>query len=280
LPFLSACSPVSVLNALAPRGGIAERRDIAYGEQPRQALDLYIPAGATAAPVVVFFYGGRWSEGDRSQYRFVGAALADLGFLCVVPDYRVFPAARFPAFLQDGAAAIAWTRANIAEHGGDPERISLIGHSAGAHIATMLTLDKQWLAGHSLDSDHVLTSTTGLAGPYDFLPLEEPDLEAIFAPAGDLRLTQPITFSRGGAAPLFLAAGDDDTTVRPANTRNLAASVRAAGGTVETRFYRGVGHRLILGSFAGVLRWYAPVLRDVASFLGPPLSQAHWKAPA
>jgi len=193
--------------------------------------------------------------------------LAERGFICVVPDYRVYPASRFPDFLQDAAAAIAWTHANIADLGGNPGRIALVGHSAGAHIATMLTLDRQWLAPHGLDPDRVLASTTGLAGPYDFLPLEEPQLEAIFAPAGDLRLTQPITFARGDAAPLFLATGDQDTRVLPRNTQRLAEAVRAAGGRVQARYYAGIGHRLILGSFAGALRWYAPVLHDVTSFL-------------
>ena len=129
-----------------------------------------------------------------------------------MPDYQVFPAVRFPVFIQDAATAVAWTRENIAHYGGDPHRVFLMGHSAGAHIAAMLTLDRQWLAADGLDPDRDIAGMVGLAGPYDFLPLHDPKLDEIFAPAGDLRRTQPISFARGDAPPMFLASGTSDTT--------------------------------------------------------------------
>jgi acetyl esterase/lipase len=267
LTALSACSPVTVLNALAPKQGISETRDVPYATGERHGLDIYAPAGAANAPVVVFIYGGGWKDGDKAVYRFAGAALAARGFVTVVPDYRVFPAVRFPVFIQDAAAAVAWTRSHIAGHGGDPRRLFLMGHSAGAHIAAMLTLDRQWLGAEGLDPDRDIAGFAGLAGPYDFLPLHDPELDDIFAPAGDLRLTQPITFARGDASPVFLAAGTSDTTVLPRNTMNLAAAIGRNGGRVEEKLYPGIGHKLILGSFAGVLRWFAPVLDDVTGFL-------------
>jgi acetyl esterase/lipase len=217
--------------------------------------------------VVVFIYGGGWKDGDKARYRFVGAALAARGFLTVVPDYRVFPAVQFPAFIQDAAAAVAWTRAHIARYGGDPGQVVLVGHSAGAQIAAMLALDKQWLGAEGLDPDRDVAGFVGLAGPYDFLPLHDPELDDIFAPSGDLRLTQPITFARGDAPPIFLAAGTSDTTVLPRNTINLADAIRRDGGRIEKKLYPGIGHKLILGSFAGVLRWFVPVLDDVTAFL-------------
>jgi acetyl esterase/lipase len=234
-------------------------------------LDLYAPIGAPIgalrAPVVVFLYGGGWKEGDRTLYRFVGAALAARGFVVVVPDYRVFPAVRFPAFIQDAAAAVAWTRAHVGGYGGDPGRVFLMGHSAGAHIAAMLTLDRQWLGVEGLDPDRDVAGFVGLAGPYDFLPFHDPELGDIFAPAGDLRLTQPITFTRGDAPPVFVATGMADRRVMPRNTVRLAAAIRSKGGLVEERQYPGIGHKLILGSFAGVLRGLAPVLDDVTAFM-------------
>jgi acetyl esterase/lipase len=265
---LTACSPVAVLNALAPTAGIQETRDVEYAAGERHRLDVYAPAGAVRAPVVVFIYGGGWKDGDKGRYRFVGAALASRGFVTVVPDYRVFPAVRFPAFLQDAAAAVAWTRAHACAYGGDPGRVFLMGHSAGAHIAAMLTLDRQWLDAVGLDPDRDLAGFVGLAGPYDFLPLHDPELVEIFAPGGDLGLSQPIMFARGDAVPLFLATGGDDRTVLPRNSEHLASAVRRAGGRVEERVYPGLGHELMLGSFAGVLRWLAPVLDDVTGFLG------------
>jgi acetyl esterase/lipase len=266
---LSACSPVTILNAMAPRSGITVSSDVPYAPGSRRSLDIYAPARADA-PVVVFIYGGGWKDGDKAMYRFVAAALAARGFLTVVPDYRLFPQVRFPVFVEDAAAAVAWTRGNISRYGGNPNRLFLMGHSAGAHIAALLTLHKQYLAADGLDPDRDIAGFVGLAGPYDFLPLHDPELDDIFAPAGDLRLTQPITFARGDAPPMFLAAGTDDTTVLPRNTANLTAAIRRDGGRVEEKLYPGIGHRLIIGSMAGALRWIAPVLQDVTAFLRRP----------
>jgi acetyl esterase/lipase len=267
LSLLAACSPVAVLNALAPEAGITETRDVRYEAGDRHDLDIYAPSGVTMAPVVVFIYGGGWKDGDKSQYRFVAAALAARGFLTVVPDYRVFPEVRFPVFLQDNATAVAWTKANIARYGGDPHRIFLMGHSAGAYNVAMLTLDKQWLGAAGLDPDRDITGMIGLAGPYDFLPLHDPELEDIFGPAGDLRLSQPITFARENAPPMLLAAGTADETVLPLNTLHLAAAIRADGGNVQQRSYPGVNHMEIIGAMAGVLRWLAPSMADIMAFL-------------
>jgi acetyl esterase/lipase len=267
LPVMSGCSPVAVLNALAPKTGITENRDVRYVPGDRHDLDIYVPTGVGPAPVVVFIYGGGWKDGDKSQYRFVGAALAARGFLTVVPDYRLFPAVRFPVFLRDNAAAVAWVKTNIARYGGDPGRIFLMGHSAGAYNVAMLTLDKQWLGAAGLDPDRDIAGMIGLAGPYDFLPLHDPELEDIFGPAGDLRLSQPITFARGNAPPMLLAAGTADQTVLPRNTEHLAAAIRADGGSVEERTYPGVNHTGIIAAMAGVLRWMAPSMADVTGFL-------------
>jgi acetyl esterase/lipase len=266
LSLLSGCSPAGVLNAVAPRVGITTTRDVAYAPGERHALDIYAPA-ERPAPVIVFIYGGSWQDGSRSMYRFVGAALARCGFVTVIPDYRLYPPVRFPGFLQDAALAVAWTRANIARYGGDPRQIVLMGHSAGAQMVAMLTLDPQWLHAVGLDPDRDIAAMVGLAGPYDFLPLTDPVLQTIFAPAGDLRLTQPITFARGDAPPMFLAAGRSDRTVLPRNTERLAAAIRADGGQVEEKLYPGIGHAALIGAVAWPLRWLAPVLRDVTAFL-------------
>ncbi len=267
LTLLSACSPVTVLNALAPKAGITETTGIAYAPGVRHGLDIYAPAAGGSHPVVVFIYGGGWKDGGKADYRFVGAALAAKGFLTVIPDYRLYPEVRYPAFLRDNAAAVAWTKANIARYGGDPARIFLMGHSAGAYNAAMLTLDRQWLAADGLNPDRDIAGTIGLAGPYDFLPLQDPELEDIFAPAGDLRLSQPIAFARGGAPPMFLASGTADKTVWPRNTEHLAAALRADGGVVEERLYEGVNHTRIVGALAGALTWLAPSMKDVTGFL-------------
>ena len=264
--LLSACSGAGVLNALAPTQGITIVPDVAYAPGPRHALDIYKPA-QSHPPVVVFVYGGGWRTGDRADYRFVGAALAARGFLTVVPDYREYPEVKYPGFVQDAAAAVAWTKAHAAQYGGDPDRLFLMGHSAGAHIVAMLTLDKAFLAAEGLDPDRDIAGMVGLAGPYDFLPLTDPVLGTIFAPAGDLTLTQPITYARPGAPPMLLLTGENDTTVLPRNSQRLAARVTALGGRAEVRVYPGIGHIMLVGALSRALSWLAPVLNDSVAFM-------------
>lgn len=262
-----ACSPAAVLNGLAPRAGLRVEAGIPYAEGARHRLDVYAPAGAVAAPVVVFLYGGGWESGDRGMYRFVGAELAAHGVVAVVPDMRLYPAVRFPAFVQDCASAIAWVRAHAAEHGGDPRRIFLMGHSAGAQIATLLALDGEYLGAVGMRPAE-LAGVIGLAGPYDFLPLRSATLRAIFGPEQDWPRSQPIRFVNAAAPPMLLLAGGDDSTVDPGNTRRLAAALRRVGVKVQATIYPDVGHEELIGAMAPVLGFVAPVRRDVLRYVG------------
>lgn len=256
-----------MLNAIA-RARLAAR-EIRYGSAPRQVLDVYAPAdGPRAAPVIVFFHGGSWDSGRKALYRFLGSAYAAAGCVVVIPEYRLFPEIRYPVFLDDCAAAVAWTLGRAAAHGGDVSRgVVLMGHSAGAYNAAMLALEPTFLARAGVSRDRGIARAIGLAGPYDFLPLRDAKLAAIFGPPDRLPETQPINHVDGRAPPMFLATGDADTVVRPGNTVRLAARIRAAGGTVEERIYRGVGHRQIVGAIAAPLRFLAPVLRDTLAFI-------------
>ena len=261
----AGCGP-KLLNALVPEGGYRLERDHGYGDDPRQRLDVYVPDGlAGPAPVVVFFYGGRWQNGDKGEFRFVGQALASRGFVAVIPDYRRYPAVRFPTFVADGAAAVAWVRGNIGEHGGDPGALHLMGHSSGAHVAALLALDQSYLAEAGVDRDAVATFV-GLAGPYDFLPLDDPTLEEIFA-VEDMATTQPITFADRSAPPTLLLHGTDDATVLPANSERLARALAAAGNQAELETYPDIGHVGLVLALAAPLRWLAPVLADISDFL-------------
>lgn len=242
----------------------------AYGHHPRQRLDIWAPSGTTATarlPVVIFFYGGGWNSGSRQDYGFAGRAFAGEGFVTVVPDYRLHPAARWPDFLNDSAQAVAWVRANIAAHGGDPDRIALAGHSAGAYNAAMLALDPQWLRAAGSDPA-IIRGVAALAAPLDFLPLEAGgSADRAMGHVRPAAITQPISFARGDAPPLWLATGGDDSTVRPKNSRNLAAAVNAAGGQAALRIYPGMGHRGIIIALANPFRGRAPVLADASDFL-------------
>jgi acetyl esterase/lipase len=219
--------------------------------------------------VIVFFYGGSWREGSKSIYPFVAATLARRGNIVVVPDYRLYPNVQFPAFLHDCAQAVAWTQQHLTELGGDPHRMFLMGHSAGAYNAVMLGLDPTYLAAVGVDRAR-LAGIIGLAGPYDFLPITGEDIKPVFATVNDGPQSQPITYVDGKNPPLLLLAGATDTVVKPRNSTALAAKVRQFGGAVETKVYPGIGHIGLVLSIAPAFQWLAPSLRDVTAFLAAP----------
>lgn len=269
LAGLAGCGPADLANALAPRGGYRVARDLAYGEGG-QRLDLYLPDGAApGVPVIVFFYGGRWQAGRKEAYLFAAQAFVSRGFVVAVPDIRLYPAVRYPTFLEDAAAAVAWMAREGARHGvpaGGP--LVLAGHSSGAHVAAMLALDEGWLRAAGAPRPAGLL---GLAGPYDFLPIADSDLRDLFGADSDpdaLPLTQPIAHAGPGDPPALLLTGAEDTTVRPGNSRRLGARLVAAGVPASVIEYPGIGHLGIIAALAAPLRGItAPVLRDAAAFI-------------
>ncbi|CAN5446972.1 alpha/beta hydrolase [soil metagenome] len=264
----SACSPLSLFATFTPKDA-AKRSEqgAAYGTLERQALDVYAPRHETApAPVAVFFYGGSWDSGRRQDYGWVGRALAAQGFLTIVPDYRLYPTVRYPSFLEDGALAVSWAIEHARALGGDPTRVVLVGHSAGAYIAAMLALDDRYLKAAGVDPKGV-RAFAGLSGPYDFLPLDGPITRQTFGQAPDLPGTQPARYVRAGSPPAFLATGEADTTVYPRNTLALAAALRAKGVLVEERHYAGLDHADTVLALSKPLRGKAPLLAEMVAFL-------------
>jgi acetyl esterase/lipase len=261
LPFLAACSPLQIVDHLTPRTGYERQQDIAYGDGPRRTYDLYQPAAPRGdAPAIVFFYGGGWKSGEKEKYRFVAQTLTKAGYTVAVPDYRLYPQVSFPDFVEDAAKAVA----AISDRLDRP--VILVGHSAGAHLAMMLTLDRTWLAAEGIDVDATVKATIGIAGPYDFLPLSK-NLRPILAPYGDPEASQPITYARGDAPPLLLVHGETDRTVLPKNTANLAAAIREKGGDVTVITYSRVSHATVIGAFSERLAFLAPTREDVVNWL-------------
>lgn len=269
---LAGCSAVGTLNAVTARASYTPRTDIAYGTEPRQRLDVFVPTtGARPAagwPVVVFFYGGSWVSGQRADYRFVGEALAARGVLAVVADYRLYPAVRYPDFLGDCAGAVAWAFAQAPALGGDARRLFVMGHSAGGYNAAMLALDARWLAptGHS---PRQLAGWIGLAGPFDFFPTDDTDAQPVFFHPNYPAHAQPIEMALRDAPPSFLATAANDRVVSPQrSTIQLAQKLTAAGAPVTLKVYGGLAtHTTLIGAFAWPLRWIAPVLEDVVAFI-------------
>lgn len=263
-----AISILSVINALSPkdRGSHKLARDVDYGPAPRHKLDIYAPRQAKGPlPVVCFSYGGSWSDGDRHNYDFVGRAIAALGYVTVIADYRLLPEVEYPAFLEDTAAAFGWVVEHVHRFGGDARRIALMGHSAGAYNATMLALDPAYLAQAGL-LDRV-RCVVGLSGPYDFFPFDGPITLRTFGAVRQPEQTQPINHVSAAAPPMLLATGDKDTLVYPRNSVALAARLRLAGVAVEEIHYDRLGHPGTLLALGRPARRIAPVLADVEQFL-------------
>ena len=270
LYLVSPPKALDVLNDFWPGDGgtarIATAVPFVSGDDDK--LDIWSHSDATAAhkPVLIFFYGGAWVKGRRQDYGFVGKAYAARGFVVVLADYRKVPAVHFPAFVQDGAAAVRWVHDNIALYGGDPDRIVLGGHSAGAYIAIMLALDRSYLHSAGVDPG-VIRAAAGLAGPYNFYPWDSQRAVDAMSNAPDPRQTQPITFARKDAPPLWLGTGTADIEVRPRNAITLAAREHALGNTTTVlRTYPGFSHNDLIMAISKPFRRKGPVLDDTVSF--------------
>jgi acetyl esterase/lipase len=271
--LVSGCSATAALNALVPANTYEGREGVPYGTGPRQLLDVYqpLPGGSTARPIVVFFYGGNWESGERANYRFVGEFLAASGAIAVIPDYRLYPQVRYPDFLKDCAAAMAWAFANARELGGDPSRIYVMGHSAGAYNAAMMALDPRWL-GPQRDQ---LAGFVGIAGPYDFLPIENPATRRAFSWPDTPRDSQPVEYVSSKAPRTLLIAANNDNLVNPVrNTGGLAQRLKAAGVDTTVRLMDGVNHVTVLAAVAAPLKFLAPVREEVLAFLRLPTASA------
>jgi len=264
---------LDLLDRVVNRASYRHEADIAFGTHG-QKLDVW-RAQETAAgakrPVIIFINGGGWIKGTRGEYGWAARGYADNGFVVVLPDYRKVPDVRFPAFLEDGAEAVRWTRDNIARFGGDPDRIAIAGHSAGAHTVAMLALDPQWLA--RVGASGAVKAAVGLSGPYDFYPFTGRAVAAM-GQWPRPQETQPLAYARNDAPPMMLVTGTDDTTVRPKNARNLAAKLKAMGAVIEEKEYAGQGHEDIAMALSRPFRGKNNVLADSVAFLNAHLGKA------
>ena len=280
---LIACSPLTAINALSSGSASQVTRGLAYGPLPRQKLDVYAPkVHAGPVPVVVFFYGGNWTSGERADYAFVGHALASRGYLAVIADYRLYPDVHYPDILQDAARAVAWAAMESGRHGGDPTRLFVMGHSAGAYNAAMVALDASLLARHGM-RPHDLRGWIGLAGPYDFLPIENPTARPVFFYPDTPASSQPIHHVTAEAPPALLIApapGKDKLVNPQRNTGGLAAALRAQHRPVTETYFDTVSHATLVASLAGPLRMLAPTLDDISAFIDANSATGAATAPA
>lgn len=267
------------LNATSRHGDIVIDHEVTFDAEHNLALDVYRLPHSEHAPVVVFFYGGSWKSGKRQWYRFVGEALAKRGIVVVIPDYRKWPQVKLDGFMQDGARAMAWTHAHAGEYGGDTNQIFVMGHSAGAQIAALLATNDTWLAAQGMHAKQ-LAGFIGLAGPYDFLPLTDPDYIDMFGATHTEQLrSQPVYFVNGDEPPMLLMQGTTDKIVWPKNTLSLAAAMRRENESVQVKLYPDIGHFALLFSLSEQFRGKAPALKDSVDFINAQVLQRRRDAP-
>ncbi len=267
LGALTVGAPLAVLNALSPGGATRVSSAVPYGPGPRRRLDVYTPEGAGPFPVVVFFFGGNWVSGAREDYAFVGRALAARGMVVVIPDYRLYPEVSYPDFLDDAAAAVAWSAREAARYRGDPGRLFVMGHSAGAYNAAMLALDRRWLERQGL-APAALRGWIGLAGPYDFLPVKNKTTRPVFHFPDTPRESQPLMHASAQSPPALLIAARSDALVNPTrNTGGMASALRAYGVPVTETYFDKVNHFTLVASLAAPLQVLAPTVDAVAQFV-------------
>lgn len=248
------------------RGVHRVARDIVFGPKARHRLDIYAPTEIRKPlPTILFYYGGGWDSGEKWEYGFVGAALAALGHVVVIADYRLFPDAIYPDFLSDCADAADWVVRHISDYGGDPAQLILAGHSAGAYNAVMVAVDPRLAAGRRYR--RAIAGVIGLSGPYDFFPYDVEVSKRSFGGAGAGEDSQPINLDLRQAPPMFLAHGTGDKTVRLRNTVALAAALRADGRNVDEVHYPDASHADTLLALMSLLRWRVPLYRDLRAFL-------------
>jgi len=264
---LAGCEAAfSALRLVVPRTGYRVVADQAYGPDSRQKLDIYVPDSVKApAPVLLFFYGGAWQGGHRADYFAFGQAFAGEGIITVVADYRLYPQVTYPAFVQDAAAALAHVRANIAKHGGDPARIFVSGHSAGAYNAVMLASEPGFVQAQGGDLSWI-RGVIGIAGPYDFLPLRQSDYIAIFHGANN-RDAMPVNHVDGKRPPMLLAWGSGDWTVGRVNIERMQDALVKQDSPVTVKIYPGVSHIGIILSLAHGFRGRTTLHQDMLDFI-------------
>lgn len=246
-------------------------RHVPYGPLPRQRLDIYRPKGGYTKAVILYLYGGGWVSGARWYYRLFGRMMAARGYAVVVPDYHLYPNARYPAFVEDAALAFKWTHDHAAQLGGSSARLFVMGHSAGAHISALLALDPRHLARHGLKPSHI-RGVVGLAGPYTLDPMKWKGLKDIFAlSVAEPHAARPIKLARAGAPPMLLLHGERDRIVGSHASVNLAGALDGAGSKAEAKVYPRIGHFEIFAAYLWGWRWRASVLKDTEAFIAAQL---------
>jgi acetyl esterase/lipase len=269
-PRSEAGSALYILSNTSGLEGTQRLEGIAYGAHPRQKLDVYVPTGTQAAAkgIVVFGYGGGYTDGNRDEYRFIGQVFASLGLVTVVYDYRLFPEVRFPTYLEDAALAVRWAYDHAGDYGADKYAMLLAGHSAGAHIAALLATNPKYLEAVQMQPRQ-LGLVLALGGGYQFWNAQtgfiSPDIAQVMQGAAPLE-TQPIEFISPFSANMVLMHGSQDQVLPIGQARAFAARAKQVGADVTLLEYPG-DHASTVIDLSTTLRFRSSQYNDLVKVL-------------
>ena len=217
--------------------------DLPYGDDERQKLDVYMPATApgTPAPVLLFFHGGYWVIGHKDLMGFIAPAITPAPALLVPVGYRLAPGAKYPQQVDDCRAALRWVYDHIADYGGDPARIYVAGHSAGGHLAALMTLQQERLADFGLPAD-IIKGCFPVSGVFDVTETPPDRREAFLKSDADAHDASPLYHAEGNATPFLLEIGSEDFDNLRAQHPRMLAALRSQPGYVEEMVRDGHNH--------------------------------------
>jgi acetyl esterase/lipase len=248
-------------------------RNVAFHPEMAPRLDVYSPESGSGHPVLVFVHGGSWDSYHKELFAPVAMKLVPEGMVVVIPDYTLYPDAGYEQMTREVAAAVSWTLENVTAFGGDPGRVIVAGHSAGAHLSALAIMDERWLeaAGHS---SREICGWVGMSGVYDVQAEadywrargDEPrTMTAVMGGAQRFGQASPISYVRPDLPPVLLIHGQEDKTVPVEIAVDLQARLQGAGANSELKIYPQAGHTDFL--FDALLEDRAPVVADLAEFV-------------
>jgi acetyl esterase/lipase len=258
LGTITAIALLTVHSQAQTRAAVRVTADVDYVAaadyaDKKDRLDIYAPEGASGAPVIVSIHGGGLRAGDKSGQTFVGQRFASAGQVTVVVNHRLSPGVMHPAHIEDIAAAVAWTKKNIAKHGGDPQRLFVIGHSAGAYLAALLVLDPKYLATHGLTPRDI----RGVVPVSGFFYVDRPGVapdrprDTWGTDVNVWKAASPATYLSANVPPLLLLYADGDDEWRRKQQDEFASALRARGShAVEVKMISGRTHNTVWSEMA------------------------------
>ncbi|WP_227691766.1 alpha/beta hydrolase [Psychrobacter immobilis] len=280
-----ALSPLAVVNGITSSGGVGVSKNILYGDEPLQDLDIYYPKALAQAmqaqsatkdavindsyPMVVFVHGGSWESGNKEQYAFVGQSLAQAGYVTAVINYRKAPEHVYPDYVEDAAQAIAWSFDNATSLHADPKRLAVVGHSAGAFNVVAAVANEDFLAPYGIKPKDI-KAVIGIAGPYSY-DFRKFDSATAFAADATPDEVMPDRHIKGEQPPYLLLTAENDKIVYATNTIKMTKALKKAGVTVENGEIEGASHATSIGAMAPPLRWLNDVRAQVLTYLNKEL---------